>query len=64
MFISLKRYLSGADQELADSLFRMARLLLEAIRVHAVVGDQADHEKFQKDIARLEQSLEERFSPS
>lgn len=64
MFVTLKRYLSGADQQLADSLLRMARLLLEAIRLHAVVGDQADHEKFQKDIARLEDNLAERFAPT
>lgn len=64
MFISLKRYLSGTDQELAESLLRMARLLLEAIRLHAVVGDQADHEKFQKDMARLQEELTERLPPA
>jgi len=64
MFITLKRYLSGADQELAESLLRMARLLLEAIRVHAVVGDQADYDKFQRDIAKLEDSLGEQLPPA
>ncbi|MGB9604406.1 MAG: diguanylate cyclase domain-containing protein [Bryobacteraceae bacterium] len=63
MFISLKRYLTGADQELADSLLRMTRLLLEAIRLHAVVGDPADYEKFQKDMGRLLAELEQEFSP-
>lgn len=64
MFISLKRYLSGSDAELVESLLRLARLLLEAIRLHAVVGDQADYDKFQRDIAALETSLAEKFSPS
>ncbi len=64
MFVTLRRYLYGADQELASSLLRMARLLLEAIRVHAVVGDQADYENFQRDIAGLENNLKEQASPS
>jgi len=64
MFISLKRYLSGADYELAESARRMARLLLEAVRLHTVVGDPSEHEKFQKDIARLEAELEKDFVPS
>lgn len=64
MLITLKRYLWAADQELAESLLRMARLLLEAIRLHAVVGDQADYEKFQKDIAKLEDGLSDRLTPA
>jgi GGDEF domain-containing protein len=64
MFISLKRYLVGADYELAESARRMARLLLEAVRLHAVVGDPSEHKKFQKDIARLEAELDREFTPS
>jgi GGDEF domain-containing protein len=64
MFISLKRYLAGGDYELAESLRRMAGLLLETVRLHAVVGDPSDYEKFQKDIARLEADLEKDFSAS
>lgn len=63
MFISLKRYLSGADQELAESFQRMTLLLLEAIRLHAVVGEPDEHQRFQQDIAKLENKLQEDFSP-
>lgn len=63
MFISLKRYLSGADHELAESFQRMTLLLLEAIRLHAVVGEPDEHQRFQQDIAKLENKLQEDFSP-
>ncbi|MCS7314288.1 MAG: hypothetical protein RMI94_01800 [Bryobacterales bacterium] len=63
MFISLKRYLSGAEQELAESFQRMALLLLEAIRLHAVVGEPDEHQRFQQDIGKLESKLREDFSP-
>ncbi len=63
MFISLKRYLSGADQELAETFQRMTLLLLEAIRLHAVVGEPDEHQRFQQDIAKLENKLQQDFSP-
>lgn len=63
MFISLKRYLSGADHELAESFQRMISLLLEAIRLHAVVGEPDEHRRFQEDIVRLENKLQQDFTP-
>lgn len=63
MFISLKRYLSGTDQELAESFQRVVLLLLEAIRLHTVVGEQEEHRRFQEDILQLENKLQQDFSP-
>ena len=63
MFISLKRYLYSEELALAESLHRMVQLLLEAIRMHAVVADPAEHEKFQKDIAAFENQLNEEVTP-
>lgn len=63
MFISLRRYLFGPEQEVAAALLRMAQLLLQATRLHAVVGDQTDYEKFQQDMTNLERQLDEAVNP-
>lgn len=57
--ISIRKYLDAArTDELANALLRMNRLLLQAIRLHAVEVDTADLERFQAEIQQLEARLE------
>lgn len=66
--ISLRTYLLGdSDKDVESSYRRMIDLILQAISLHAVEGDQADYERFRSDMnafaARLtpELSISERF---
>ena len=45
------------SEDTTDALLRMAHLLLQGIAMHAVVGDKSEHEAFQADLTRLQQSL-------
>src|SRR5437667_22213 len=60
--ISWKQYLRSEEKPavLADALLRTVRLLLEALRLHAVEGDQFEYEKFQADVQKLHDGLDER----
>lgn len=61
--ISILKYLYGPrPDDLSGALMRMAHLLLEAIRLHAVEGDRVDYEKLQADMQNLERSLGEQPS--
>lgn len=40
--VSIKKYLQGTEAELSDSLLRMCRLILQAINLHAIKGDETD----------------------
>src|SRR5437773_1812605 len=57
--ISIKKYLSAEDNQSGDSFERMAHLLLQAIGLHAVDGDQSDRTRFQSTISDLQNSLAE-----
>ncbi len=58
MFISLKKY--SEVEELSQALLRFSHILLQAIRLHAVEGDQIDYERFESSIQGLEGRLSER----
>ncbi len=59
MMISIRRYLDAANNdELATALLRMNRLLLQAIRLHAVELDPGDLERFQAEMQQLEARLD------
>ena len=56
--ISLKSYLLGdADRDLESSYQRMIDLFLQAISLHAVEGDKAEHQRFQSEIGTLSDRL-------
>jgi hypothetical protein len=59
MMISWKRYLRADPPEDSpvDALLRAVQLLLEALRLHAVEGDQYEFEKFQADLRQLRDDL-------
>jgi GGDEF domain-containing protein len=57
--ISIRKYLEAArNDELATALLRMNRLLLQAIRLHAVEVDPSDLERFQAEMQQLEARLD------
>jgi len=57
--ISIRKYLDAdRNDELATALLRMNRLLLQAIRLHAVEIDPSDLERFQAEIQQLEARLD------
>src|SRR6266404_983944 len=60
--ISWKQYLRSEEKPAAmvDALLKTVHLLLEALRLHAVEGDQFEYEKFQADMQKLHDSLGER----
>jgi GGDEF domain-containing protein len=60
---SLRWFGASRSAETSDALLRMSHLLLQAIAMHAVVGDKSEHEAFQADLARLQQSLGPSPSP-
>jgi hypothetical protein len=64
--VSIKRHLNAQQSrdELNEALLRFTVLVLESIRLHAITGDGADHEKFQADILRLEETFATPPSPN
>lgn len=65
--ISIKKFLTADNRDAADvneANGRMAHLLLQAIGLHAVEGEQADYDTFRVTIADLETSLAQESSPS
>lgn len=62
--ISIRKYLDAAkSDELASTLLRTNRLLLQAIRLHAVEVDAADRERFQAEMEQLEAQIDESQAP-
>ena len=63
--VSIKKHLNAQQSrdELNEALLRFTVLVLESIRLHAITGDGADHEKFQADILRLEETFATPPSP-
>lgn len=61
--ISIKKLLASDEREAAEAFERMARLLLQAIGLHAVAGDHKDLEDFQTAIAGVQGNLEHDPSP-
>jgi GGDEF domain-containing protein len=62
--ISIKKFLTSNDRDSKDANGRMAHLLLQAIGMHAVEGEQADYNAFRATIADLEASLAQEPSES
>ncbi len=64
--VSIKKHLNAQQSrdELNEALLRFTVLVLESIRLHAITGDGADHEKFQADILRLEEIFATPPSPN
>jgi len=56
--ISIKKWLATDDREAAAAFERMARLLLQAIALHAVAGERNDSADFHSAIAGVQTSLE------
>lgn len=61
--ISIKKFLSSDDRETAEAFERMARLLLQAIGLHAVEGDRVDLDSFQAAVTSVQTSLDQDPSP-
>lgn len=61
--ISIKKFLSSDDRETAEAFERMARLLLQAIGLHAVEGDRVDLDSFQAAVSSVQTSLDQDPSP-
>ena len=64
--VSIRKHLNAQQSrdELNEALLRFTVLVLESIRLHAITGDEADHERFQADILRLEETFASPPSPN
>ena len=62
--MSIRRFLSTEEAQSDEAFERMAHLLLEAIRLHAVEGDEVDRNSFQCAIGDLQASLTNDPSPA
>lgn len=63
MFLSIKRHLDGSAAEMAGALLQLSNMLLRALRLHAVRGDENDLHRFQSSIMQLEQRIGETPNP-
>lgn len=56
--ISISKYLRGKNQdEGAEALQRMVRLMLQAMILHRVEGDQSDDERFRTELEKVDHAL-------
>lgn len=62
--ISISKYLRGRNQEeVTEALLRMVRLMLQAMILHRVEGDQADDERFRTELEKVDQALSDDPDP-
>src|SRR2546426_7609549 len=62
--MSIRKFLSTEEAQSDEAFERMAHLLLEAIRLHAVEGDEVERNSFQCAIGDLQASLTNDPSPA
>jgi GGDEF domain-containing protein len=62
--ISLRKFWSAEPLAHDDALFRVVRLLLQGIALHAVEGDRDDRDKFRADMENMSAGLERDPSPA
>lgn len=63
MFLSIRRHLDSGTAEMAGALLQLSNMLLRALRLHAVRGDENDLHRFQSSIMQLEQRIGETPNP-
>jgi len=57
MFLSLKKHIDGSPPELTAALLQLSQVLLRAIRLHVVRGEEVEVRRFQSSVLELEGRL-------